>query len=97
LKLWSKEVALNRSLPFPQDDLPTLPLDVIEYIVKILIDDNKHATAAALNVICKDYQDCTTATLWKTVYVKATGGMEKLRGSQLWKRVTESEARMRVQ
>jgi hypothetical protein len=88
---------LIRSTPSLQNDQPTLPLDVIEYIAKILIDDNKHRTAAALNACCKEYHACSLAILWKTVYIRARGDLAALGKSQLWKRVTESAARMHIQ
>lgn len=82
---------------FAQIPRPILPASVIDHIAKILVDDNKHATAAALNVCNKDFHACTLATLWKTAYIQATGGMATFGESELWNRVTMSGARSHVQ
>jgi hypothetical protein len=74
-----------------------LPLNIVDHIAKFLVDDNKHATAAALNICNKEFHACTLATLWKTVYVKANGGMATFGDSVMWKRVTESKGRSHVQ
>jgi hypothetical protein len=73
-----------------QQNVPSLPLDIIDYIGKILIDDYLFGTVAALNVVSKDVRSCTLATLWRTVNLDARGGMKEFLEGDLWKRMIKS-------
>lgn len=70
--------------------IPSLPLDIIDYIGKILIDDYQFGTVAALNVVSKDVRACTLVTLWRTVNLDAREGMKEFLEGDLWKRMIKS-------
>lgn len=48
---------------FAAQDIPRLPVELIDYIGEILIDDYQFGTVAAVNVCSKDVHAATNATL----------------------------------
>lgn len=73
--------------------IPSLPLDIIDHITKILIDSYHFGTAASLNLVSKDVHSCTLATLWRTLEIHAREGMDKFLRSDFWSRMIKSEGR----